>query len=50
MLTIQYGGIEETFSPLVDIGAVQLFANALAESRGVEIVKFRWGTKVTSVL
>ncbi|HRY54166.1 MAG TPA: SIS domain-containing protein [Spirochaetia bacterium] len=50
VLVVEYPRVEEAFTPLVDIGAVQLFANALAEARGVEIGKFRWGTKITAVL
>ncbi len=50
LLVVEYGAIGEEFSPLVDIAAAQLFANTLAESKNIEIGKFRWGTKVTTTL
>lgn len=50
VLVVEYDAVDEAYTPLVDIGVVQLFANALAETKGVEIGKFRWGTKITTAL
>lgn len=50
LLVVEYGAIDESLSPLVDIGAVEIFANMVAESKGLEVGKFRWGSKVTTVI
>jgi len=47
---IKYEGPGEIFCPLMEIGPLQLFANGLAEARGVAVGKFRWGSKVTTVI
>jgi glucosamine--fructose-6-phosphate aminotransferase (isomerizing) len=50
LLVLEYGAIDESLAPVVEIGAAQLFANAMAESKGLDIGKFRWGSKVTTVI
>jgi glutamine---fructose-6-phosphate transaminase (isomerizing) len=50
LLVIEYGRIDEAITPLIDIAAAELFANMVAESKGIEIGKFRWGSKVTTVI
>ena len=50
LLVLEYGAIDEALTPFVDIGAAQLFANTVAESKGIEIGKFRWGSKVTTAI
>lgn len=50
LLVVEYGSIDEPLSPLVDIGAAEIFANMVTESKGLEVGKFRWGSKVTTVI
>ena len=49
-MTVGYKALPEAFSPLVDIAVPQLFANMIAESKNLDIGKFRWGSKVTTVV
>ncbi len=47
LLEIVVGVVEEKLSPVVSIAPVQLFANLLAEKKGLDVGVFRWGAKIT---
>lgn len=46
ILEINIGYVNEFLSPLTTIAPVQLLSNYLAERKGIDVGKFRWGSKV----
>jgi glucosamine--fructose-6-phosphate aminotransferase (isomerizing) len=49
VLVIEMEPIEEFYSPLIDVVPVQLAANCIAESKNLEVGKFRWSSKITAI-
>lgn len=48
ILELQMAHFEEFFTPMLEILPVQLTANIIAESKNLEVGKFRWASKITS--
>ncbi len=48
-MAIQFPPREEFLTPILDILPIQLTVNLLAESRNLEVGKFRWSSKITNI-
>jgi glucosamine--fructose-6-phosphate aminotransferase (isomerizing) len=49
LMVIQFPAMDEFMTPILDILPIQLTANHLAESKHLEVGKFRWSSKITSI-
>jgi glucosamine--fructose-6-phosphate aminotransferase (isomerizing) len=49
LLLIELELADELLMPIVDIVPIQLIANHLAETKGLEAGKFRWSSKITAI-
>lgn len=49
ILVIESEPVDEFYSPLIDVIPVQLAANCIAELKNLEVGKFRWSSKITTI-